>query len=184
MLNSTVAQRLSGCDTYAQRAMLLLEMPLAEAALRSGATKEFDLRVDALEGRVRHMLTCSPRDAFAWLTAFNLKLIHGVQDVRSFDLLAASFETSPNEAWIGVRRIGVVAPHLLNAPEPLRTNILAEFRQLIATGYVASAVAAYLNAPTTIRTVLQQQVDQLSPQQQRSFSEAVQNQRLGPPRTF
>jgi hypothetical protein len=184
MLNSPVSQRLSGCDTYAQRAMLLLEMPLAEAALRSGATKEFDRRVDALEERVRHMLTCSPRDGFAWLTAFNLKLIHGVQDVRSFDLLAASFETSPNEAWIGVRRIGVAAPHLLKAPEPLRTTILAEFRQLVATGYVASAVAAYLNAPTAVRTVLQQQVDQLSPQQQRSFSEAVQNQRLGPPRTF
>lgn len=183
MLDSPVSQRLSACDTHAQRAMLLLEMPLVEAALRSGAAKEFDQRVDDLEGRVHRMLTCSPRDAFAWLTAFNLKLIHGVQDVRSFDLLAASFETSPNEAWIGVRRVVVATPHLLTAPEPLRTTILTEFRQLVATGYVASAAAAYLNAPTAVKSLLRQQVDQLSPDQQRSFSEAVQSQRSPTPRT-
>ena len=179
MLSSPVSQRLSACDTHAQRAMLLLEMPLAEAALRSGAAKEFDQRLGNLEERARRMLICSPRDAFAWLTAFNLKLTHGVQDVRSFDLLAASFETSPNEAWIGVRRIAVATPHLLMAPDSLRATILAEFRQLVTTGYVASAVAAYLNAPTAVRSLLRQEISQLSTEQQRNFLEATQNQQSG-----
>jgi hypothetical protein len=184
MLSSPVAQRLSLCDTHAQRAMLLLEMPLAETALRTGAAKEFDQRIASLEGRVRSMLTCSPRDAFVWLTAFNLNLLHGIQDARSFDLLATSFETSPNEAWIGVRRTVVAAPHLMRAPEPLRAAILAEFRQLISTGYVANAAAAYLNAPPSARTLLQQQVDQLSREQQRSFAEALQSRRLGTSRAL
>jgi len=51
---------------------------------------------------------------------------------QSFNLLAMSYETSPNEAWISIRRIIVAMPVVLAAPEPVRQKILFEFQQLIA----------------------------------------------------
>src|SRR5690348_9747302 len=43
-LDGVAASNLSGCDSHAQRALLLLEIPLAYAALQSGAVQEFDRR--------------------------------------------------------------------------------------------------------------------------------------------
>ena len=101
-----------------------MEMPLAEAALRSGAANEFDRRIQSLETRVRQVLGCTPRESFVWLLAFNLEVLHGRLNERSFDLLAMPYETSPNEAWISIRRIVVAMPLVLSAPEPVRHKIL------------------------------------------------------------
>src|SRR5262245_4056814 len=41
-LDGAAAQNLSACDAHAQRALLLLEIPLAYGALKSGVVQEFD----------------------------------------------------------------------------------------------------------------------------------------------
>src|ERR1700731_2958585 len=103
-LESQISRDLSPCDTHSQRALLLMEMPLAEAALRSGAASEFDRRIQALEARSRPVLGCAPRDSFVWLGALNLEVLRGRLNEQSFNLLAMSYETSPNEAWISILR--------------------------------------------------------------------------------
>jgi len=97
-LESQASLNVSPCDTHSQRALLLMEMPLAEAALRSGAAGEFDRRIQSLEARSRQVLGCTPRESFVWLLAFNLEVLHGRLNEQSFNLLAMSYETSPNEA--------------------------------------------------------------------------------------
>jgi hypothetical protein len=171
------AQHLNACDTHSQRAMLLLEIPLAEAALRAGTAAEYDRHIQALESRARQILACTPRDAFAWLLAFNLEVMHGLLNGHSFDLLAMSYAASPNEAWISVRRIFVAMPLLLSAPEPLRQNILHEFGQLVRHGFIDEAVRSYLNAPLSIRALLQTKIEQLDLTRRKSFSEALQKAR-------
>lgn len=173
-LDSQGAQDLSPCDTHSQRALLLMEMPLAEAALRSGAASEFDRRIQSLEARSRRSLGCAPRDSFAWLVAFNLDVLHGRLNEQSFNLLAMSYETSPNEAWISIRRIVVATPLILAAPEPVRERILFEFQQLIRNGYVDDAASSYSTASQPIRALLQTQVEQLDLSRQKSFSNALQ----------
>jgi hypothetical protein len=168
------SQRLNTCDTHSQRAMLLLEIPLADATLRSGAATEYDRHIQALESRSRQILTCTPRDSFVWLLAFDLEVMHGLLNERSFDLLAMSYETSPNEAWITVRRIFVAMPLLLNAPESLRETILHEFRQLVYDGFVDEATRVYLAARPAIRALLQTRIEQLDLRRQKTFSEALQ----------
>jgi hypothetical protein len=152
-------------------------MPLAEAALQSGTTNEFDRLIEALETRTRRMLSCTPRESFAWLLAFNLEVLHGLLNERAFDLLAMSYETSPNEAWISIRRIIVAMPIVLVAPEPLRQRILFEFRQLIRYGFVEEAARSYSSVPGPIRSLLQTQIDQLDPREQKVFSDALQSLR-------
>jgi hypothetical protein len=173
-LESQISRDLSPCDTHSQRALLLMEMPLAEAALRSGAAAEFDRHVQSLEVRSRQVLGCAPRESFVWLLAFDLEVLHGRLNEQSFELLAMSYETSPNEAWISIRRIIVAMPLVLVAPEPVRQKIIFEFQQLIRNGFVDDAARCYFTASSSIRSLLQTQIERLDLPRQKTFSDALQ----------
>jgi hypothetical protein len=154
--------------------MLLMEVPLAEAALRSGATAEFDQRVQSLEVRSKRILTCTPRDSFVWLLAFNLELLHGRQ---AFDLLDMSYDTSPNEAWISMRRVNVAMPLVLVVSDSTRQKILSEFQQLIRFGFATEAARSYLAASLPVQSRLQTQIERLDLGEQKVFSDALQRLR-------
>jgi hypothetical protein len=173
LLSSQTAANISPCETHSQRALLLMEMPLTEAALRAGATVEFDQRVQSLENRSRNILSCTPRQSITWLLMFNLAILHGRLNHESFKLLEMSYETSPNEAWISVRRIIVAAAQVPSAPEPLRNQILDEFQRLIITGFMADAARAYFFSSKSAREILQTRIDQLDISQQKSFAAAL-----------
>jgi hypothetical protein len=177
VLASAAAQDVSACDSHAQHALMLMEIPLADAALRSGALDPLNRRTRSLEARARQALSCTPRDAFVWLVLFGVQTAHGVLDAHTFDLLAMSYQTAPNEAWIAVRRILLAVPVLRSAPGPMQETILAEFQRLIANGYVDMPARAYRNASEPVRRELQARVDQLETSRQKSFADAVQKLR-------
>jgi hypothetical protein len=172
-LDGVAASNLSGCDSHAQRALLLLEIPLAYAALQSGAVQEFDRRSRSLEARARQTLSCSPRDSFGWLVLFGLSTGRGQIDENSFDLLRMSYETSPYEAWIAARRVTAAVPLMLSAPAPLRERILAEFQYLVQKRFTEMPVRAYLSAPPAVRTLLQASLDQLGAKEKEAFAAAL-----------
>jgi hypothetical protein len=176
-LNSADARDLDGCDNHAQRALLLLEIPLADAALRSGAVQEFDQRIRSLEARARRSLGCAPRDSLVWLLLFGLENEHGILDEHAFDLLAMSYDTSPNEAWVAVRRIVLAIPVVLSAPEPIRQKILTEFQNLIRHGFVEMPARSYLSVSSPTRALLQARVEELDPRLQKTFSDVLQKLR-------
>jgi hypothetical protein len=176
-LNSAAARDLNACDDHAQHALMLLEIPLADAALRSGAVQEFDRRMDSLEARARRTLGCAPRDSFVWLLLFGLETEHGLLDEHAFNLLAMSYDTSPNEAWIAVRRIVVAIPVVSFAPEPIQQKILTEFQNLIRRGFVEMPARSYLNASARTRALLQSRVEELDPHRQKIFSDTLQKLR-------
>jgi hypothetical protein len=178
ILESSASRMLDACDTHSQRAMLLAEMPLAEIALRSGAVNEFDQRIQSLETRSRHVLGCTPRESFVWLLVFYLETLHGRLNEQTFDLLAMSYNASPNEAWISIRRIIVAVPLVNVAPAALRQNVLEDFQQLIANGSANEAARSYLAASQPVRSTLQMQIRQMEALQQKAFSDALQ--RLNP----
>jgi hypothetical protein len=177
MLADPDAQDVSDCDDHSQRALLLLELSLTEAALRSGASAEYDEHMRSLEARTRRALGCSPRNSFAWLVAFSLHVQHGVLDERAFDLLTMSYKTSPNEAWVAVRRTMVAAPVALAAPEPVQRAILAEFQNLVRSRFVEVPARVYFNAPAPLQTLLRSRIDELDPPSQRAFSDALEKLR-------
>ena len=172
-LDGVAAQKLNACDTHAQRARLLLEIPLAYAALQSGVVQEFDRRSRSLEARARQTLGCNPRDSFVWLVLFGLHTGRGQIDENSFDLLRMSYETSPYEAWIALRRVTVAVPVILSAPEALRERILAEFQYLVQKRFNEMPVRVYLNAPPAVRSLLQTSIDRLGAKEKEAFAAAL-----------
>ncbi|WOH68035.1 hypothetical protein [Bradyrhizobium sp. BWA-3-5] len=171
-LESAAARSLNPCDSHSQRALLIMELSLADADLRSKATSDFDRRVQSLETRTRRILSCTPRDSFAWLVAFGLETARGVS-THSFDLLAASYETSPREAWVGLRRMIVAIPLTLSAPEHVQRMILDEFEHLVRHRFVEIPARLYFNAPADVRALLDSRIEQLSPSSKRLFSEEL-----------
>lgn len=85
-----------------------------------------------------------------------------------------SYDTSPHEAWIGVRRIVVAIPVLLAAPETVRERILAEFRDLVRHRFVELPARAYLDASPLVRSLLQAQIDQLGAKEKAAFAAALE----------
>ncbi|MGJ4892939.1 hypothetical protein ACQR0Z_27685 [Bradyrhizobium sp. HKCCYLS3077] len=169
--------RVSACDSHAQHTLLLLEIPLLDAALRAGAGKEFDERMASMEARTRLALSCAPRDSFAWLVAFGLAIGHGRLDEGAFSLLVRSYKTGPNEAWIGVRRMIIAAPVLTQAPKAAQAEILDEFGTLVSRGFVDVTAKAYLSAPSAAQTLLKSRVAQLDPRMQTLFAKALESLR-------
>jgi hypothetical protein len=173
-LASPAAQVLRDCDTHSQTALLLMEMRLAQAALRAGAATEFDQRAKSLEFRAKRVLSCAPRQSFVWLVAFSLEIMHGRLNEQSLNQLAMSYETSPNEGWIAIRRNIVALPLVLLVPQGLQNKILVEFQQLIRNGFVDEAAVSYSGASASIRSLLQAAIERLDAPRQKAFRDAIQ----------
>jgi hypothetical protein len=154
-----------------------MEMPLTDLALRSGATVEFDQRIRSLETRSRKILGCTPRESFVWLLTFYLETLHGRLDERSFDLLAMSYETSPNEAWISIRRVIVALPLAEIAPTHLRQKIFDEFQQLVENGFTDDAARAYSTASQPVRSLILLRIQSINEPRLRAFTEALRKYR-------
>jgi len=112
-LESQASQNVSPCDTHSQRALLLMEMPLAEAALAIRGAGEFDRRIQSLEGSLQAGSRLHAARVIRLAFGVQLEVLHGRLNEQSFNLLAMSYETSPNEAWISIRRIIVATPLVL-----------------------------------------------------------------------
>jgi hypothetical protein len=174
MLDSAMAQALSDCDNHAQRSLLLLELPLADAALKAGATADFDRRMRSIEQRARRVLACTPRDPLFWLVLFGLDVQHGDRDRHTFDLLATSYETSPHEGWIGLRRAMVTIPIIQIVPDPLREQVLAEFQNLIRDKLPEIPARLYLGASDSTRAILRPRIGRLDAESRQAFASMLQ----------
>ena len=171
-LLSVASDAVGDCDTDAQEAMLLIEVRLANFALQAGDVVDYDNRLASAERRARDLLACAPRRSFVWLLAFSFEVLHGRLNQHAFDLLTMSYETSPNEGWIAIRRNIVTAPLVLIAPEPIKDKILSEFEQ-VSTYYPQEAARSYQSVNEQAQTLLRQRVGQLGQQSQKEFWEAT-----------
>jgi hypothetical protein len=177
LLTQTSTHNLTACDLHGQRALLLLEMPLAETALRTGAAGDFDRHIKLIESRARETLACAPRDSLVWLILFAVEVLHGRLGPQTFDLLTMSYSTSPNEAWVSLRRIIGAIPVALSAPEPVRERILADFSSLIRNGYLDIPATVYLRSSTPVRTLLQAEIEKLPSYNRKKFMDALDKAR-------
>ena len=173
-LSSPAAEAVSACDSSSQTALLLMEMDLTQAALRAGAVDDFDRHANSLETRSKETLSCAPRDSLVWLVAFSLRILHGQSDKQALDLLGMSYETSPNEAWIGIRRIIAAMPVLALLSQPLQEKVLAEFEQLARSGFVYEAARSYAGASTSTRPLLLDRIQRLDAKEQKLFWDEVE----------
>jgi hypothetical protein len=84
-----------------------------------------------------------------------------------------SYDTSPNEAWLSMRRITVAIPVVLAAPELLQRMIFSEFQGLIKNRMVEIPARIFSNAHAPIQALLRSRILELDPRYQRLFYDAL-----------
>jgi hypothetical protein len=109
---------------------------------------------------------------------FDLAVLHGQSDERAFGLLARSYDTSPSEAWISIRRINVALPLLFQMGDGLRNTVLSEFQRLIRSGFVQETARSYSQSSAPVRSALETRIEQLTAAEQKAFSAALQDLQL------
>lgn len=166
-------KKLGDCDVPAQTALLLMEARVSEATLRAGAVADFDQHSRSIDSRADKVLACAPRQSFVWLMKFSQAVLRGQLDERSFVFLEMSYDTSPHEGWIIIRRSNVTVPLLQVLPEPLKAKALSDFQQLVKSDFNEEAGRLYRVASPPSRTLIQTSVEQLEPYRQKSFWQAV-----------
>jgi hypothetical protein len=178
ILDSSASMALSACNTHAQRALLLVEMLLADAALRAGMTAKFDRHTASLEARGRRVLGCNPLDSFAWLVMYNMELLHGRSNGASLNLLKMSYDASPHEAWISIRRNPVAVRSLTIAAGSLQNQIVSEFLHLIRDGFSDAAAMSYVRATEPGQAMFRAHLSRLDPAQRNAFDDALRKIRF------
>lgn len=161
--------KLGACDVHAHNALLLIEIRLAEISLRIGDVSTFDQKVEAAKARVGEVLRCSPRQSFIWLSAFGIEVLQGRLSERTFAMLKMSYETSPNEAWIAIRRNPIASRFLSKTDETLRQMIIVEFEKLVTDGFYKEAAHSFLNASEDSRNTLEERIKRLELTRQTEF---------------
>ena len=163
----------SGCDSDQQTALLTIEMRLADTALHSGDSAAFDRHSLSVAQRAKRALSCTPRQSFIWLIAFSQAVLSGKLDDDTLKMLSLSYQTSPNEGWISVRRNFVATPLIPILPPDLRDSAEQEFEQLVADGFEAEAAKSFVRAQPAVQTSLQARLQHLAPARQEAFQTAV-----------
>lgn len=176
-LDSRDAANASDCDTHALNALSIMDMRLAETALRQGNAAAFSKHTQSVQDRTTRLLSCVPHHSFSWLLAFTLETLHGRLDDHAYRLLDMSYRTSPNEAWISIRRNAAAMPFLEFAPVELKQRILTEFRLLAANGFSKEAARSYIGARPSAQTLLKSELENIDAAKLRAFQDALNNLR-------
>jgi hypothetical protein len=91
-----------------------------------------DERLAQLETDATQLLRCSPRAAMGWVVLYWVQLQQNGLSNEAGQLLRNSYLFAPREAWISVRRSGLVMPVLQFLPEDLRLHAKVEFKELVS----------------------------------------------------
>jgi hypothetical protein len=179
-------------NTLAQQTPLLREIEGAvvchPTALRSAAiirlrmfemedTRDVQLHAihrKELKGSIRKSLSCSPADAFLWLSLYWLE--SSGEDRGQSELIAylrQSYSVGPHEGWVAVKRNPLAFAVFKRLPEDLRQAATAEFIDLINSDFIDSAAQTLLGSAWPERELILSELSHLGQTQRRRFAAAL-----------
>jgi hypothetical protein len=112
---------------------------LLEDQLRTGVRKASASDLAELKMIVDAALAQSPTNSFMWLADVSTKRLRGEFTEGDFDLLRMSYGSSPNEAWIEVRRNPLTVSLFPSLPNDLKDRAVSEFARLVGAGLYEDA---------------------------------------------
>jgi hypothetical protein len=130
------------CNAATQRAAAIIHLRLLELDFEDAEQEEaIDPRLDALRVSIRRALSCSPADPFLWLVLYWVEMNRDGFRAHDVDYLQMSYALGPNEGWIALKRNGLVLAVFDQLPAKLRDKVVAEFANLLNSGFEGELVA-------------------------------------------
>ena len=158
------------------RSAVIVVLRQAETAIEDGRRADIDAHMDALGRLLPRALSGLPGDAFLWLALFwrdNLAL--GFDQAR-LPLLDMSYETGPNEGWLGVKRIVRSLALWEQLTPALKTAVAREFVGLVKARFFRAMPDIFTGPGWAARDALLPGLAQIDEPTRRAFARAL-NQR-------
>lgn len=160
-----------GCNATAANAALRIRLKVMEQP--NAAALAENIR-DETRAAARHLVRCSPLDAFGWLVLAWLENSEHPDGTKQFDYLRQSYRTSPNEAAIGVFRSRFALAQFRILPEDLVAHSIDEFAKLVETERLyPETIDVFERATPDIQLMLAARVGDINPRPKQVFARAL-----------
>jgi hypothetical protein len=146
------AENAALCQPAALHSAAVIRTRLAEQAFSSG--ENIDTQLSALDRSIMRSLTCSPADPFLWMVLFWVRsTLNGISP-DYLQYLRLSYQLGPNEGWIGLKRNARVLAIFPQLSPDLSGHALAEFANLLNSGFYYETAEIFTGAGWPERTLL------------------------------
>ena len=109
-------------------------------------SQEVQSRFQELAGLTKDALRNTPTDGFLWLTLCWVSDRSGAAINDRWRFLRSSYQMSPNEGWIGLKRNPFVLNHFATLPDDIAEDAVQELMHLVRSGLHAE-VAQIIAGP-------------------------------------
>jgi hypothetical protein len=163
------------CQARALRSDVIIRMRILELALNNADIAHLDGDLAATRSAIRKSLSCSPADAYAWLSLFWLNSISIGFKPDDLALLRMSYQEGPNEGWVMVKRNRFALAIFPYLPPELAELALSEFAKSLQPEFVLSAVDNFVGPGWPIRATLLARIKDTPKPQIEAFARILQS---------
>lgn len=162
-LAASARLRASGLTSVA-----IIELFLVENELREGRTSPPAMA--KLQSDLSAALAAAPTNSFLWLVGDWLRRKDSEGSTGNFDLLAMSYRTAPNEAWIAAKRNYVALASFSSLPSALADQAVSEFGGIVRARLYDQAADVLAGPGWPIREKLLNSLADLDEEDRRGFA--------------
>jgi hypothetical protein len=160
------------CRPVALRSAAVIQLRIVEVSAPQSGQSE--ARLYSLLRMIRSALSCAPADSFLWLALYSVENTANHFSADDLKYLRMSYELSPNEGWIALRRNPVAFERFRQLPADLAETAIHEFIQLLLSNFFEPAAAIFTGPAWPERELILAHLTQISSEQRRFFADALQ----------
>lgn len=134
------------CSAYEARAVAIIRLRQYDQAISAADLGLVDKRLGSLRKATDQALSCVPTDGFLWFIRYWTELRRGGPASEHFAELRLSYQLSPFEGWVALRRSPYVLAIYETLPPDLQKRARREFAAMVGSALVEEA-ARILEGP-------------------------------------
>jgi hypothetical protein len=119
--------------------LAIIRLRSAETMPPGESSQEVQSRLQELAGLTKDALRNTPTDGFLWLTLCWISDSSGTATNDGWRFLRSSYQSSPNEGWIGLKRNPFALGRFTTLPDDIAEDAVQELMHLVQSGLHAEA---------------------------------------------
>jgi hypothetical protein len=158
------------CEARALRSDAVIRLRIAENSLAEADVAHIDGNMTAARAVIRESLSCSPTDAYLWLSLLWVNAMSEGFKPSDLALLRMSYKEGPNEGWIMITRNHLALAIYQSLPPDLSDRTLTEFTKLLQPEFVNAAVDNFVGPGWPVHQLLLERIKDTPESERRAFA--------------
>lgn len=155
--------------------LAVIQLRGAERVLPRESGQQAQSRLSEQARLVEDALRNTPGDGFLWLTLFWVSDRNGATANDKWRFLRRSYELSPNEGWIGLKRNPIVLDSFATLPDDIAENAMQELTHLVHSGLHAEAAKIIAGPGLPVNKLLLRRLRALGPVDRAALARDLSN---------